>query len=355
MIENSAFQMYVVFFVTAVIFSILINSLFLTFSKTLGIRNDKETLIRWGSSSKPSLGGISFYIIFLLSIACYSILFRQPESVIDKPLLGFLGAATMAFLLGLADDAYNTKPFLKLGVQILCGTILIVTDTYIHLFGIQWLDYFITILWVIGIMNSINMLDNMDAVASIVSFFIIIAALIIQYYQQNFNSVYVLVLIGVAASLVGFLFFNWHPSKIYMGDTGSQFLGVVLASAGIVCFWNSPDAFGNNVSSKQVLVTALAFIVPIVDTSSVVINRISRGRSPFIGGRDHTTHSLFYMGVTEKKIAILFAFICLVSMTFIFIINSIEAWSYFHITLFSAYLLSVFFVLFYITRKKNKP
>ncbi len=349
--ENSLLFRYILFFAIAIVFSILINGLFLKFSRTLGIRDNADTLIRWGTA-KPSLGGISFYIIFLLSICSYSVLFRQPSPLFDEQLVGFLGAATMAFLLGLADDAYNTRPFIKLGVQILCAFVLISTNTYIQVFDTAWLNYLFTFLWVIGIMNAINMIDNMDSIATIVSIVILCMAVFIQYSQQNFSNIYVLLLIGITASLLGFLFFNWHPSKMYMGDTGSQFLGVVMASVGIVCFWNAPDTFGQKVQSKQILAAALAFIIPLVDTTSVILNRMLKGRSPFIGGRDHTTHSLFFMGITEKRIAVLFAFIGMVSMLLIYSIHSTQNWGYFHISLYSGYLVAVFSVLFYIVRKK---
>lgn len=349
---STLFRMYALFFGVAVVFSVLINSLFLKFSKTLGIRDTTETLIRWGSTVKPSLGGISFYIIFLLSAASYSVLFRQPDQVFDEQLVGFLGATTMAFLLGLADDAYNTRPFIKLGAQILCAIILISTNTYIQISGYEWLNYTLTILWVVGIMNAINMIDNMDAIASVVSIFILVMALAIMYYQESFFNIYVLILLGIAASLVGFLFYNWHPSKMYMGDTGSQFLGVVMASVGIICFWNAPDAYGEKIQTKQVIATALAFIIPLADTATVVINRMLMGRSPFVGGRDHTTHSLFYMGITEKRIALLFALICCVSMVLVFAIHTVSDWTLVHAALFSLYFLAIFGILFYITRKK---
>ena len=163
---------YLAFFSASFIFSFLINSLFLRFSKTLGIRDKKETVIRWATTSKPAFGGISFYIVFLLSFTSYSIFFEAQEVLLNKKMVGLLATATLAFMMGLADDAYNTRPFLKLFAQILCGVILCYSGIYIGIFTSMTLNYIITVIWIVGIMNSVNMLDNMDSIAAIVSILI---------------------------------------------------------------------------------------------------------------------------------------------------------------------------------------
>jgi UDP-GlcNAc:undecaprenyl-phosphate GlcNAc-1-phosphate transferase len=336
-----------------IILSFLVNGLFLKFASNLGIRNTNETIIRWSPTAKPSLGGISFFLLFLISIASYSIFFEHTHDLVNTRMLGLLAAATLAFLLGLSDDAYNTRPLLKLIIQICCALILIATGNYISIFPNIWLNYSLTLVWVVGLMNSINMLDNMDGITTIVSITIIMSALFILYLNKNGHHIDTLILIGVLSALIGFLFFNWHPSKMFMGDTGSQFLGLFLAAMGIKYFWNTPDRHGVMVQSKQFFVVILTFAIPIIDTASVVINRMRKGSSPFIGGKDHTTHSFFFMGVTEKRIAIMYAGICLVSMFFNYlIITYIEKWSYLHILLFSLYFL-VLFRFMYLPTIKN--
>lgn len=346
---------YGAYFISMVILSFLINGLFLKFATTLGIRNPDETIIRWSPQAKPSLGGISFFIIFLISFASYPIFFEQSKVLFSRPLLGILAACTLAFLMGLSDDAYNTKPLLKLIIQIFCGLILISTGTYINIFESSIINYGLTLFWVIGLMNSINMLDNMDGITTLVSITIIMSALLILFLNHNNYSIHIMLLIGVLAALLGFLFFNFHPSRMFMGDTGSQFLGLFLAAMGIVYFWNTPDVHGNLIQSKQFFVTILTFAIPIIDTTTVTINRLMKGKSPFVGGKDHTTHSLFFMGLTEKRIAILYLGICLVSMFFnVLIIKYIESWSYFHIALFSIYFLALFWFLYAPTRKHGR-
>lgn len=342
------------YFLGTVLLSFLINGLFLKFASNLGIRNTSETVIRWSPQSKPSLGGISFYLIFLISITSYSIFFEQ-TTILNKQILGMLAACTLAFLLGLSDDAYNTKPMLKLTIQICCALILVSTGTYISIFSNIYFNYALSLFWIVALMNSINMLDNMDAITTIVSITIIMSALFIIYINKSGHTINTIILIGVMAALIGFLFYNWHPSKIFMGDTGSQFLGLFLAAMGIKYFWNTPDVNGNLIQSKQFFVTILTFAIPIIDTTAVVINRLRSGKSPFIGGKDHTTHSFFFIGVTEKRIALLYAGIAFVSMLFNYlIITYIQDWSYVHIILFSIYFILLFRFLYLPTLRNIK-
>ena len=111
------FLVYSIFFVSIVFFCLLINTILLKFSTTLGIRENEKPIIRWSSLSRPAMGGISFYIAFLLSTACFGIFFEGNTLFNDSQSIALLTASSLAFLMGLADDAYNTKPFLKLFVQ----------------------------------------------------------------------------------------------------------------------------------------------------------------------------------------------------------------------------------------------
>jgi len=346
---------YILFFIAAFLFSLLINALFLRFARTLGIRDKKETVIRWANTSKPAFGGISFYIVFLISLACYSMFFQAQEVLWNKKVVGLLGTATLAFMMGLADDAYNTKPLLKLFVQVLCGIILCYSGIHIGIFTNMMLNYLITVVWVVGVMNSVNMLDNMDAIASIVSIFIFSTAAMLIFLAGSYNNIHFLILIGIIASLAGFLIFNWHPSKLYMGDTGSQVIGLILAAMGIIYFWNNSTSMNNSISvSKQLLTVAIAFILPLADTTIVVLNRMLEMRSPFIGGRDHTTHNLFFRGVTEKRIAVLFGGIGFLALLIIYIIETkITSWGIEEFSLFAIFPISVFFLLFATTKMKK--
>jgi UDP-GlcNAc:undecaprenyl-phosphate GlcNAc-1-phosphate transferase len=352
---NYIFLVFASYFIGSVIFSIIINFIFLQFAQNLGIRAKLDTANRWSLYQKPSFGGISFYIIFLLSFTSYAIFFSNIDAFPNRIMFGLIAATALAFLMGLADDAFNTRPMLKLGIQILSSLILIYTGTYIHLFDSDWLNYTLTIIWVVGIMNSINMLDNMDAVTAVVSIVILLTTIIIMSLTGNYVNIYYFTLLGVLASLIGFLFFNWYPSKLFMGDTGSQFLGVFLAFVGIRFFWNASWAEISDPIAGNFIIIMAIFALPLIDTSTVVINRILRGQSPMIGGKDHTTHSLTHAGFSDKQVALIFGLIS--SMFSLMVIYGIayqkDSQEYLEIGILVLFLI-VFSILFILNRSYLK-
>ena len=356
------FIVYSVFFISIVFFCLLINTILLKFSTTLGIRENEKPIIRWSSISRPALGGISFYISFLISTACYGVFFEEQTLFNDAQAIGILSAASLAFLMGLADDAYNTKPFLKFFVQVLCGIILIfssINDTYEHstiiqIFENNTLNYILTIVWVVGIMNSINMLDNMDGITSLTSIFIILIILFYLSINSDFENFDFIALLGVLAALTAFLFYNWHPSKMFMGDSGSQFIGLFIAVFGIKYIWNSSSFEGDSIPSKQIITVLIAFILPIIDTSSVVINRIARKQSPFIGGKDHTTHHLSYLGFSDSQVGFIYLGVSAMSaLICIALFRFIDHWNHWMTIGFSIYFLAIF-ISFYLVTQKNR-
>jgi len=293
--------------------SLLINYILLKFARTLGIRSRSSEEIRWNPSHKPSLGGISFYLNFLFSFI-FLVLINPDFNSIKWAVFGFLLSGSLAFIMGLSDDAFNTQPLLKLITQIICALILVYSGVYIKLFENALINYALTILWVIAMMNSFNLLDNMDGITGIISLAITGFFVVLSVSMKQANSYVTIFNICLLGSILGFLFYNFHPSKMYMGDSGSQFLGLFLSAMGIELCWN--NNFTNAVQGIQVENICLVFLVyllPIIDTTTVFINRIARGTSPFIGGKDHTTHHLFFKGITEKRIAILYFFISFIA------------------------------------------
>ena len=307
------------FFGGAFALSIVVNSFILRFVQTLGIRHKNEMTIRWSNQSKPAVGGISFYICYLMGFMFYAILFGQADVFQNTELLGLFLCITLAFLLGLSDDAYDTKPLIKLSAQILCGVILILTDSAVVLFPYDWLNNLVTIIWVVGIMNSINMLDNMDGITTIASIFIILTIIGISIPFTIINNFEIFLLITVLGALCGFIIFNWNPSKMFMGDTGSQFLGMFLAFFSIKFLWNAGIETGNYTVFSNFTLVLIAFAVPIVDTTFVTIQRLRKGQRPWIGGKDHSTHMLSYKGLTDRQVALVF--ICLCSISLILSLN----------------------------------
>ena len=345
---------YIAFLFFAVVLSALFNQILIHFSKTLGVKNHDVTIVRWSAVSKPALGGISFYMVFLVSAITYMIIsdYEGRQFWNNVPLLGVISATGIAFFMGLSDDAYNTKPMLKFLVQVFCGLLLIATGTYIQLFESQTLNYLLTILWVVGLMNSINMLDNMDGIAAVVSIFIILEILMIIYFKREIHNRDTIILIGVMGSLLGFLFHNWHPSKIFMGDTGSQFLGVFLAAVSIKYFWNfeGTPTLPSNFYLK-ISLPLLAFALPIIDTTIVTINRIMRGQPPYVGGKDHTTHALSYLGLKDGQVSMVFTFLSFMLFSILsFSIMIVEKWMWYHTLAVFIFFISLFGIMFYFTK-----
>lgn len=302
------------FFFLCFIFSLIINYILLKFVQTLGIRGKEADQVRWNPNTKPALGGISFYVIFLFAFIV-TILISNKTSGFNLQVIGILIASTLAFIMGLADDAFNTQALLKFLTQVVCAFVVIVSGHYIRISQNEFLNYILTVFWIVGMMNSINMLDNMDGITSIIS--ITVCLFMIAFNVSTFNTVgYTTILnLGVLGALCGFLVYNFHPSKMFMGDTGSQFLGLFLGTMGINNCWNIGIAeTGFNNALINLIIVGLVFLIPLTDTTTVVINRLKAGKSPFIGGKDHTTHHLFFKGVTEKRIAILYFAISLIGI-----------------------------------------
>lgn len=351
-LENTPLVLTVFFFI-CFIFSVLINNILLKFAQTLGTRGKQANQIRWNPSIKPSLGGISFFVVFLLSYIFINLI-QTLDIAYRIRLTGILAVCTMAFLMGLADDAFNTQPLLKFLTQITCALVLLFTGTYIKIFENDFFNYLITIVWIVGIMNSVNMLDNMDGITTVVSISVCVFFILINVSLKQMLHPFSILSIGVLASLTGFLIYNFHPSKMFMGDTGSQFLGVFMGSVAIHFCWNN---FPQNLidASEHLyhfVIVGLVFLLPLVDTMTVVINRVALGNSPFIGGKDHTTHHLFFKGVTEKRIAILYLLLSLTGAVLAYQLVLTYSDTLFGISI--SYLVLVFLALYINTKIKKR-
>lgn len=326
------------------IMSFISNELLLRFSQSLGIRNKNDVTVRWANESKPSLGGIGFFAAFFFGLITYSVLFTNENIFQNRPFVGLMTAGVFAFIMGLADDAYNTRPFAKLAVQILCGVILVLTHTTIELTSNDFFNAGFTVIWVVAIMNSLNMLDNMDGITGTTSLFILISCVAsnILLFDWNMNIWSLTMFIQIGAML-GFLTFNIHPSKLFMGDAGSQFIGLFIAFFAIRDLWNIGETTGQS-SINGVAVVLIAFTPAFADTLTVVINRLRRGQSPMVGGKDHTTHHLVYAGLNDRQVWYVFLGIgFMATLVTILAITFTEMGN----TLMTLFLTLYFFVVFF--------
>jgi UDP-GlcNAc:undecaprenyl-phosphate GlcNAc-1-phosphate transferase len=295
---------------------------------------------RWSTNWKPNIGGSAFILLYSVSTFIYVL---NNEIQISKQVFLSSFAVIIGFILGLVDDHFRVKPYFKLIIQAICATILITGGVYIRFFDYPIANWLLTYVWVIGLMNSINMLDNMDGITAGVSLAIFIWAIIFMLelkvtYLMDYQTLSV-----VAGSLVGFLILNFYPSKIFMGDKGSQFLGIYLSYISIQYFWNVELLSEKYLNwLQQGLVPLLLFLIPILDTTFVTFNRILKGNSPAIGGKDHTTHHWYYFGLSQRKIAILYFLITILSGFLAYIlVNLINNWNKYYSILYIVYVLSI--------------
>lgn len=315
-----------IIFTVSLCISFIINYFFITRPEKYFVKKANDSAIRFSSQSKPIFGGISIFFIFLI-IMVVSYFWNANETLSFKKYVCLLIVVVLSFFMGLADDTLNTAPSFKFFIQICCALIFIFSDIYIHISPYSWLNYIITVLWVVGIMNSINMLDNMDAVAGLTTLSIFGGVVIytLLFNSQNIEKFELLVLISSVAALLSFIFYNWSPAKMYLGDNGSQYLGALLAYFGITFFWNSihVNELKYEFNTMQFLIVILAFMIPIIDTTTVTINRLLKGKSPFVGGKDHTTHHLFYLGLSTRTVAFILFLMNTIGVLFsLYLINN---------------------------------
>jgi len=226
----------------------------------------------------PLLGGAAIYGAFILALIFFGDRFYVAEVVAI-----FVGA-TLCSLVGALDDKQGLGSYTKLAVQMLAAAILIYGGVQVRIFGF-WQDIAITILWVVGITNAFNLLDNMDGLSAGIAmiaavFFTLLAAMSGQYLVGVLAA-------ALAGACAGFLIYNWNPAHIFMGDTGSLFIGFLLAAVAIKL------RFPSNSVTVTWLIPVLVLALPIFDTTLVFISRLRRGQNPLTTpGKDHISHRL---------------------------------------------------------------
>jgi len=266
------------------------------------------------------LGGIAIYISFIITLMLgflleYDLLKSNVFSL-GTILLG----GTIIFILGVYDDVRGADAVIKFSTQIVAAIILIKAGFLINRvvtpFGIIFLGYAsvpVTILWIIGITNAINLIDGLDGLAagivSIVSFGLF--AVII--YKQS-SLLGAVVSISLAGACLGFLKYNWFPAKIFMGDTGSMFLGFTLAAMAI-------ESSCKSMTTISLLIPIIALGVPIVDTGLAFVRRLSRRRHPFVADNSHIHHWLMRRGFSHFRVVLFLYFLTFVLTAIAFLFS----------------------------------
>ena len=241
---------------------------------------------RWHKKPTPLLGGIAIFMSFSAS---YLLAFG-----FDRKTMPVLIGSFLIFLLGLVDDLWRLNPQVKLIGQITVAAVLISLDVVVKIIPYPVIAIPVTFLWIVGLTNSFNLLDNMDGLSAGTA--AICALALFAFSLSSGDSSVALCSILLAGACAGFLFYNFNPASIFMGDCGSMFLGCTLAAIAII-------GTVQHVSGLFVAVLIPLFIlgIPIFDTVFVTFFRTVRGQPISQGGRDHVSHRLVNMGLSERN------------------------------------------------------
>ena len=247
----------------------------------------------------PYLGGVAI-IIGIITISYSTSLISNFTSATFWLATSVLGPALALGLIGLWDDIKNLPPLPRFIAQSVAGvftaSILIITDNVGNPTGSAIFDSLITVIWVVGICNSINFFDNLDGGAAGT---VAISAVVLTYLALRTDQSFIAALsIVIAGSTLGFLIWNKTPARIYMGDAGALFLGVLIATLTVRFEPKTESTLGSFATPLLLLA------IPILDTTVAVLSRLRRKISPFQGGRDHLSHRLVRAGFSRKLSAI---------------------------------------------------
>ncbi len=241
---------------------------------------------RWHKKPTSMLGGVAIWLSVVVSYVLF----------VPKTPYGWvvIGSSTFLFFVGLVDDVVHTKPYQKLIGQVLGSAFVIYYGLRLPWTHALSVDMALTIFWLIGITNALNLLDNMDGLAGGIA--VIASAFLALSFVSTGQYTDALMLATFTAALLGFLIYNSHPASVFMGDCGSLFIGFFLASSALVNVQG-----GRSRSFLPVLaVPILVLFIPIFDTTFVTVLRKLSGRGASQGGRDHTSHRLVALGLSER-------------------------------------------------------
>ena len=260
---------------------------------------------RWHDAPTPMLGGIGIFAGFSagLWLAAAAGAFE-----VDESLVGIYAGCALVFLAGFADDLISLPPLAKLAAQIGGAALVLGTGTHVQLIDNRLVGDAVAILWLVGVTNAFNLLDNMDGLAAT------LAAIAFGFFAVDAVTVHpshlaIAFALAGALACVGFLPFNLRRNAralAFMGDSGSQAIGFALAALGLSSSWR---VAGTTVATLILPILVLA--VPILDTALVTIARLLEGRPIYEGGRDHSSHRLVRYGLSEKHAVALLALIAL--------------------------------------------
>ena len=309
---------------------------------------------RWHKRDTAVLGGVSIFCAMMTVWAAAAM--YSGWTVYGRPYLPMIVCAAAVFALGLADDIFNIAPQHKLAGQIVITSILMFFGFRLGWTDSETINLFLSILWVVGITNAFNLLDNMDGLSGGVAFIagtFLFLFLYLNPVPYAFSGPVLLMSAAYLGAILGFLLYNFNPASIFMGDAGSLFIGFVLASLTMI---DSPaQAMGRSYVQllSVIAIPILLLFIPILDTGFVSLMRKLFRRRISQGGRDHSSHRLVAVGFSERKaVLVLYAFSVLsgliaLSITWLGIGASL--------VIIALYLLLILFFWIYLAKVKVYP
>jgi UDP-GlcNAc:undecaprenyl-phosphate GlcNAc-1-phosphate transferase len=279
--------LYFFIFVFSFILSLYLTPVMRRAALQFGIVDHPDGKLKKHKKPMPYLGGIAIYLAFLLALA-FSFEF-------DQEVLGLLLAGTIVLLLGFIDDLGFLKTWVKFAGQLIAVLVLVKSGIFIKLIFLPtYVSIPLTFLWLVGMINAFNIIDVMDGLAAGVALFASVAFFFVALL--NGRIMIAIVAITLAGSLLGFLRYNFNPARIYMGDAGSMFLGLMIGAMAMIGSYTEKNTLG-------FLAPAVILGIPIFDTIQVTVARL-RKRMPFYrGSSDHYALLLRRTGLTVQGVA----------------------------------------------------
>ncbi len=284
-------------FVLSAVLTPLVRRLAIRHRVVADVRED-----RWHRDPTPAVGGVAIFLAFTLSGVIGLLVLAGPDTLAREVIPGlhpwsssdaFLVAGLIMFGVGLTDDFRPMGPAPKLIAEVMAALILIGSGVMLRLTGMFTFDLAISIFWFVGITNALNLLDNMDGLAGGVA--MIGAAVLGGIFVMDNTLTLAILAFALAGATGGFLLYNHPPARIFMGDSGALFIGIVLAALAL-----SPAPGGGRGIVAVIAVPAFLLLIPILDTTLVTAVRMMEGRPVSQGGRDHTSHRLVALGLPER-------------------------------------------------------
>lgn len=291
---------------------------------------------RWHQRSTPLLGGVAIYAAIVGGFIIF-----WPHLPAGARLI--LAGSTLLFLVGLYDDYRSLKAPIKLVAQLIVASLVVYFGRRLPWTDSQALNIFITIFWLVGMTNAINLLDNMDGLAAGVV--AIACAFMTTTFLLNGQAAEALLPALIGGAALGFLLYNFNPASIFMGDCGSMFLGFALGGTALLSSYDRTRNVGT-----VLVAPVLIMLIPIFDTCIVTVTRKLSGRSVAEGGRDHTSHRLVALGLSERRAVVLLYALSIIAGALALLVRQMRPGTM--ITLVACFVLVLFFLGVYLGRVK---